>query len=201
MANITFGGFISAGGPSSKSKMIRGPAGPMQLVSTSAQAHHSLSIAGMAGYYHDDHAVDTFMADLATAVKETPAASRKAHARVWDDFWAGADITITAAAAPANPSIAAQAERVTLMDKVTRAAIHSQSFGNISGIHSQAYGIWSAYPAPQEDYRIWGPCQWFQNMRLPYYHMLADGRFESMKSLFNFCAYEYFSSWLPCFVW
>ena len=23
-------------------------------------------------------------------------------------------------------------------------------------------------------------------MRLPYYHMLADGRFEDMKSLFNF---------------
>ena len=82
--------------------------------------------------------------------------------------------------------VAANADRVTLMDKVTRAGLHFMSRGRISGIHSQAYGIFSAYDPPREDYRIWGLCQWFQNMRLPYYHMLADGRFEDMKSLFGY---------------
>ena len=53
-------------------------------------------------------------------------------------------------------------------------------------IKFNAYGIFGAYEPPQEDYRVWGPCQWFHNIRLPYYHMLADGRFDTMKSLFGF---------------
>ena len=186
MANITFGGFLYGGAPASKMKImgrVSGGGGPMQMVSESAQNSHSLSIAGMAGHYHAGGA-DAFLADLTAAAKKP--ASRSAHSAVWDEFWLGSDITITAAAAPANPAIAAQAARVTLLDRVTRAAMHSMSRGNISAIHSQAYGIFSAYASPQEDYRIWGPCQWFQNIRLPYYHMLADGRFENMKSLFNF---------------
>jgi alpha-L-fucosidase 2 len=31
-----------------------------------------------------------------------------------------------------------------------------------------------------------GPCDWFQNTRLPYYHMLASGDLDGMKSLFEF---------------
>jgi hypothetical protein len=46
--------------------------------------------------------------------------------------------------------------------------------------------ILTPYTRAQEDYRVWGECQWFQNIRLPYYHMLHDGRYEAIKSLFEF---------------
>ena len=36
-------------------------------------------------------------------------------------------------------------------------------------------GILNSEPAPKEDYRAWGPGQWWQNLRLPYYAMLAEG--------------------------
>ena len=35
-------------------------------------------------------------------------------------------------------------------------------------------GILTAEPEPKEDYRAWGPGQWWQNLRLPYYPMLAE---------------------------
>jgi hypothetical protein len=36
-------------------------------------------------------------------------------------------------------------------------------------------GILTAESAPKEDTRAWGPGQWWQNLRLPYYAMLAEG--------------------------
>ena len=53
-----------------------------------------------------------------------------AHATVWAEFWASSDITITAAATPNNTAVAAKAARVTLMDKISRAAFHSMALGN-----------------------------------------------------------------------
>ena len=83
-------------------------------------------------------------------------------------------------------TVAAGAKRISLLDRVNRAAFHSMAGGRLSAIKFNGYGIFAAYPGPQEDYRPWGPDQWFQNIRLPYYHMLADGRFEDMISLFTF---------------
>jgi hypothetical protein len=51
---------------------------------------------------------------------------------------------------PADPGTAAQAERVTLLDKVNRAAFHSMAMGK-HAIKFNAYGIFSAYPSPQEE--------------------------------------------------
>eukprot|EP01052_Picozoa_sp_SAG31_P028597 SAG31_NODE_2774_length_5106_cov_5.381748_7_plen_635_part_00 len=178
MTNITFGGYLTGG---SGSKMIKG-ATPMQLVSATAGKVQSLSIAGIAGRY--DEGVEAFIGELKTATA-TPI-NRAEHTEHWANFWTNADLTITPAAEPNNPAVAAEADRVSLLDRVNRAAFHSMAMGNISAIKFNAYGIYSAYPSPLEDYRIWGPCQWFQNIRLPYYHMLADGRFEEMKSLFGF---------------
>jgi alpha-L-fucosidase 2 len=152
MTNITFGGFLTGG---AGSKMARKG---MQLVSETTATTQSLSVGGTAGRFDDG--VAAFEAEV-TAAAAKPA-SRAAHEAVWSAFWGDSYITITAAASPADAAVAANADRVTLMDKVTRAASHSMSRGNISGIHSQAYGIFSAYDPPREDYRIWGPCQWFQ---------------------------------------
>lgn len=44
-------------------------------------------------------------------------------------------------------------------------------------------GILTAEPAPKEDYRAWGPGQWWQNLRLPYYTMLAEGGGDLFKPL------------------
>ena len=38
-------------------------------------------------------------------------------------------------------------------------------------------------PAPKGDYRAWGPGQWWQNLRLPYYAMLAEGGADLFKPL------------------
>ena len=151
MTNNTFGGFLTGG---AGSKMARTTG--MQLVSESAATTQRLSVGGMAGHFDDG--VAAFAAEV-TAAAAKPA-SREAHEAVWSAFWAESDITITAAASPADAAVAASAARVTLLDKVTRAASHFMSRGLISGIHSQAYGIFSAYDPPREDYRIWGPCQW-----------------------------------------
>ena len=166
MTNITFGGFLTGG---AGSKMVRTG---MQLVSQTAATIQRLSVGGTAGRFDDD-GVATFTAEVVAAAANP--ASREAHEAVWSAFWAASDITISAAASPADAAVASNAARVTLMDKVTRASSHFMARGQISGIHSQAYGIFSAYDPPREDYRIWGPCQWFQNMRLPYYHMLPIG--------------------------
>ena len=183
MTNITFGGLLAGG---AGSKMAKG-ATPMQLVSVDRAQAQSLSIGGVAGRYDGEAAKDgleVFVGELTAAT--TKPASREAHSAVWEKFWSSSDLTVTAAVKPDNPSIAVQADRVTLLDKVNRAAFHSMAMGKISAIKFNAYGIFSAYPSPKEDFRIWGACQWFQNIRLPYYHMLADGRFEAMKSLFGF---------------
>ena len=42
--------------------------------------------------------------------------------------------------------------------------------------------LWLLAVAPTTNNTV----QWFQNIRLPYYHMLHDGRFQNMKSLFEF---------------
>lgn len=36
------------------------------------------------------------------------------------------------------------------------------------------------------DYRNWGNDFWWQNTRLPYYAMLANGDFDQMQALFDF---------------
>ena len=113
MTNITFGGFLTGSGMSR--------AGPMQMVSSSAALSQSLSIAGTAGRYDDG--VESFVSELKAAAA-TPS-SREAHSAVWARFWGNADITITPSAAPQDPATAAQAARVTLLDKVNRAAFHS----------------------------------------------------------------------------
>jgi hypothetical protein len=179
--NSTFGGYLTGGADSVLTR-----SGPNQLTSASSGTSQMLSVAGIAGTYTD---VTTFRSELTAAV--AMATDRAAHGEYWAGFWANATINVTAAAAPANAAVAAAAQRVTLMDRVNRAAFHSMALGN-HAIKFNAYGIYSAYPEGQEDYRVWGPCQWFQNIRLPYYHMLADGRFEDMKSLFGF-----YSTMLP----
>lgn len=176
LINTTFGGYLTGG---ADSKLVA--SGPMQMTSATAGLSRTLSIAGIAGNFNT---VEAFTGALAAAVGKTTEPA--AHAAVWAEFWASSDITITAAATANNTAVAAKAGRVTLMDKISRAAFHSMALGE-HAIKFNAYGIFSAYAgAGQEDYRIWGECQWFQNIRLPYYHMLADGRYQAMKSLFGF---------------
>ena len=95
-----------------------------------------------------DDGVDAFVSELAANAANTT--SRAAHEAVWSDFWEHSDLTIKPAASPADPGTAAQAERVTLLDKVNRAAFHSMAMGK-HAIKFNAYGIFSAYPSPQEE--------------------------------------------------
>eukprot|EP01046_Picozoa_sp_COSAG06_P013520 COSAG06_NODE_820_length_12102_cov_16.846205_20_plen_163_part_00 len=141
LVNQTFGGMLTGG---AGSKMAR--SGPMQLRSATASTTQSLSIAGTAGRYDDG--VETFTSELAAAAAKP--ASRDAHEAVWSEFWQHSDLTIRPAASPADPATAAQAERVTLLDKVNRAAFHSMAMGK-HAIKFNAYGIFSAYPSPQEE--------------------------------------------------
>ena len=144
--NNTFGGFLSSG--------TDGPAlvatGPMQLTSATESSRQMLSVAGLAGSYSEE---DAFLQELKAQVAQP--ADKAAHAAVWHAFWNSADINITAAALPANPTVAAAASRVTLLDRVNRAAFHSMSMGK-HAIKFNAYGIYAAYPEGQEDYRVWG---------------------------------------------
>ena len=182
LTNQTFGGLLTGG---TGSKMVPGgPAKPpLTMVSAAPATTQSLVVAGAAGRY--DGGARPFLDGLAAAAAEPADFGR--HAAWWSSFWASSDLTVTAAPSPGDPVVAAAADRVTLLDKVNRAAFHSMAMG-AHAIKFNAYGIFSAYPSPREDYRVWGPCQWFQNIRLPYYHMLADGRFEALKSLFGFYA-------------
>eukprot|EP00911_Craspedida_sp_UC1_P001208 UC1_evm3s912 len=44
-------------------------------------------------------------------------------------------------------------------------------------------GILTSEPSPREDSRAWGPGQWWQNLRLPYYAMLRAGDTDMFKPL------------------
>ena len=80
---------------------------------------------GTAGRYDDG--LESFTTELAAAAAKT--ASRDAHQAVWSEFWEHSDITVKAASSPADPPTAAQADRVTFLDKVNRAAFHSMALG------------------------------------------------------------------------
>lgn len=95
-----------------------------------------------------DDGVDTFVSEIAATAAKTY--SREAHEAVWSDFWNKSALTIKPAASPADPATAAQAERVTLLDRVNRAAFHSMAMGK-HAIKFNSYGIFSAYPSPQEE--------------------------------------------------
>jgi hypothetical protein len=159
LTNITFGGYISGAAGAGAGAMIK--SGPMQMVSGSESTAQAISIAGTADVYKE---VAAFKADLMAAHAQAP--SPTAHTTTWAEFWGNADINITAAASPVNMDVAKEAERVTLLDRVNRAAFHSMAGGK-HAIKFNAYGIFSAYPPGKEDYRVWGWCQWFQNIRLP----------------------------------
>ena len=139
------------------------------MVSLGQSTAQSLSIGGVAGRYDGDgddkDGLDVFIAELTAATMQP--ASREAHSAVWEEFWSSSDLTVTAAAKPDNPATAAQADRVTLLDKVNRAAFHSMAMGKISAIKFNSYGIFAAYPSPKEDWRVWGPCQWFRESTSP----------------------------------
>ena len=154
----TFGGFLSAGADGSE--LIS--TGPMQLTSARASKTQMMSVSGLADVYASEQ---TFVNELKAQVASRT--DKAAHAAFWSTFWNHSDITITNAATPQTPAIAAAASRVTLLDKVNRAAFYSMAMGR-HAIKFNAYGIYSAYPNGQEDYRVWGACQWFQNIRLPY---------------------------------
>lgn len=49
-------------------------------------------------------------------------------------------------------------------------------------------GILTSEPVPKEDYRAWGPGQWWQNLRLPYYAMLAEGGKDIFRPLLRWYA-------------
>jgi hypothetical protein len=164
LTNITFGGYLSGAGAGAPA-MIK--TGPMQMVSASASATQAISIAGIADVYAD---VASFKTDLMAAQANAPSPSQ--HNATWAAFWANADINITGSSSPANPDVAAEAKRVTLLDRVNRAAFHSMAAGK-HAIKFNGYGIWAAYPPGREDYRVWGWAQWFQNIRLPYVTLLA----------------------------
>ena len=186
LTNQTFGGLLSGGAGSPMLTKEQTTTGTV-LVSASAAKAQSITVAGTAGRYdggaHGPGSLPLkdFMDEL-TAIRNNALASPfSAHAKVWSAFWASSDITITASKAPKDAATAAAADRVTLLDKVNRAAFHNMALGK-HAIKFNAYGIFSAYAdsAGGPDFRVWGPCQWFQNIRLPYYHMIADGRFEGM---------------------
>eukprot|EP00035_Acanthoeca_spectabilis_P030105 m.476095 g.476095 ORF g.476095 m.476095 type:complete len:679 (+) comp40063_c0_seq1:968-3004(+) len=176
LINNTFGGLLSGG---ADGRMVS--SGPMSIVSATGRVSQTLSIAGIADVYPK---VQDFIGQLeALSVKP---ADPVAHSTSWSEFWSGSDISIKPAVAPNDTAIAGAAALVTRLDRVNRATFYSMALGK-HAIKFNSYGIYSAYAGPgQEDYRVWGECQWFQNIRLPYYHMLHDGRFEAMKSLFDF---------------
>lgn len=57
-------------------------------------------------------------------------------------------------------------------------------------------GILTFEPAPEENSRSWGPGQWWQNLRLPYYAMMAEGGDDLFKPLLRWYVFNF--SFLRC---
>lgn len=92
---------------------------------TLKHSHNVQLPTGTAGRYNDG--LESFAAELAAAAAKP--ASRDAHQSVWTEFWNHSDITVKPAISPTDPATAAQADRVTFLDKVNRAAFHSMALG------------------------------------------------------------------------
>eukprot|EP00930_Biecheleria_cincta_P085298 TRINITY_DN74697_c0_g1_i1.p1 TRINITY_DN74697_c0_g1~~TRINITY_DN74697_c0_g1_i1.p1 ORF type:complete len:802 (+),score=92.72 TRINITY_DN74697_c0_g1_i1:59-2464(+) len=170
--NITFGGFVN--------------------ISTGARLQGHLALSAPPSNSHKvaiaidackSHSVDSFLKGLRT--QALAKGDRAAHNSAWAAFHFRSFINVSSSTDPDNATLANAAPRVTLMDRIARSLFSAMS-NSSHAIKFQNFGIFSALPAPHEDERDWGACQWFQNIRLPYYQMLASGDFESMKSLFKY---------------
>jgi hypothetical protein len=185
LTNITFGAFVhtsSEAHTNTSGIQLVTAAATSQLLSVAADAYKTSSLVA-------------FMAAL--CAHASTKVNRIAHNTAWEEFHSRSFINITAASHPRNATLAASASQVTLLDRITRTSFHAMAGGEFA-IKLWDYGIFSAHngtsagPADNGgfpttwDGRSWGACDWFQNTRLPYYHMLASGDLESMKSLFGF---------------
>jgi uncharacterized protein DUF5703 len=120
----------------------------------------------------------------------------------WDGFWARSFILVDGdpSATLAVPASDAARERPTDPEppsRLTRALLLQrwvQACGGRGDLPIKFNGSiftvepkYTGGPDFDADWRKWGDCFWWQNTRLPYHPMLAQGDFEMMAPLFRLC--------------
>lgn len=103
----------------------------------------------------------------------------------WSDFWKQSYIYVDI---PDSPDFAYQLTQSYILQRYMLAGSGRGNFpikfnGSIFTTDPKYTNASTDY---SPDYRNWGNDFWWQNTRLPYYAMLANGDFNQMQSLFNF---------------
>ena len=167
LTNLTFGAVV-----------VEAPGGQQREV----------AIAATAAYVRSESAASEFVNEIlggSLGNYRSPAdldAAEKRHNSAWAAFWARSQLAVRPSAHAKNSSLAAAADDVRRNDQIARASFAMMARGTVSAIKFHQFGIFSAIADPAKtDWRVWGPAQWFQNIRLPYYEMLASGDHEEMK--------------------
>lgn len=109
----------------------------------------------------------------------------EASQKWWSDFWKQSYIYVDI---PDSPEFAYQLTQSYILQRYMLAGSGRGNFpikfnGSIFTTDPKYTNASTDY---SPDYRNWGNDFWWQNTRLPYYAMLANGDFNQMQSLFNF---------------
>ena len=123
--------------------------------------------------------------DIKTAHAIEKGTQRKAHEKWWNDFWNRSWIFISENDDKNNDS-----ENDAI--KVTRAYTLQHFITECAGrgkypikFNGSIFTVNHPDKPGGADYRRWGPAYWWQNTRLPYISMCANGDFEMMHPLFK----------------
>ena len=101
----------------------------------------------------------------------------QAHVDHWRAFWNRSHVVLTNLHDDAQRNVS---EKYTLQRYVTALQARGHRFPiKFNGM------LFQAQRAPHEDFRFWGSLNWWQNLRMPYYPLLAWGDGEEMQTLFD----------------
>lgn len=180
----TFGTLLSGPGLESGSKLDGELGG--ELRSRQPVRQFSVQITTACGTYPS---AAEFVTGLRHEASETPSAAEvlKSSAAWWHKFWNRSYVFVTA---PSGASAQTEAEcfHITqsyvlqrfMMAAAGRGADPLKFNGSIFTVAPTWFG-----KKFNPDWRRWGDGYWWQNTRLPYWAMVANGDFDDMEPLFN----------------
>lgn len=124
------------------------------------------------------------MNELIALTVKTPFEQRQqAHTQWWQEFWKRSWIRATAAPSDARADDAAYVSQMFALQRfITACAGRGRYPIKFNG---SLFTVAFANRPGDADYRRWGPAYWWQNTRLPYISMCANGDFEMMEPLFR----------------
>jgi hypothetical protein len=179
----TFGGYVAGSGFTAS--------GPQSMATREPDKAFGFLVACPCAQTPTSHAwID--MAAAAAAESTDPAVAMDRTRRWWNRYWDAAWIHVTHATTlwtSGQPDSFATADPANVVTQGYILQRYMQACGGRGEFPIKFNGgeftVGPSGGMDDADYRRWGDCHWWQNVRLMYYPMLAEGDFDMMQPLFR----------------